>query len=81
MPPVFRNASREGMKWQVAHDLSENKFAAVYLDSPKSHLELHYESIHVQIVNGENTIFNIKINKLKGSQAQTLGHYWTKLIT
>jgi hypothetical protein len=35
MTPVFRNASREGVKGQVVHDLSENEFAVVHLDSPK----------------------------------------------
>jgi len=38
MTPVFRNASREGVKGQVVHDLSENEFAVVHLDSPKKSL-------------------------------------------
>jgi hypothetical protein len=38
MPPVFRNASREGVKGQVVHGLSENEFAVVHLDSPKESL-------------------------------------------
>ena len=38
MPPVFRNASREGVKGQVVHNLSENEFAVVHLDSPKKSL-------------------------------------------
>ena len=38
MTPVFRNASREGVKGQVVHNLSENEFAVVHLDSPKKSL-------------------------------------------
>ena len=37
-PPVFRNASSEGVKGQVVHDLSKNEFAVVHLDSPKESL-------------------------------------------
>ena len=38
MTPVFRNASREGVKGQVVRNLSENEFAVVHLDSPKKSL-------------------------------------------
>jgi len=32
MTPVFRNLLREGVKGQVAHDVSENEFALVHLE-------------------------------------------------
>jgi hypothetical protein len=38
MTPVFRNASREGVKGQVVHDLSENEFALVHLEIPQKSL-------------------------------------------
>jgi hypothetical protein len=38
MTPVFHNASRDGMKGQMVHDLSANAFAVVHLDSSKKSL-------------------------------------------